>query len=265
MLVDTKGKTAVVFSCAHAKPEVSNERFHWLSSLLYDIKPDYVVDLGDGADMCSLNQYDNKKPTNILGQNYQADISSYNDSQEKIRHKFRYNKKAMPFFIGFEGNHEHRIKVALEVDPRLSGNTHGISFDHLNTSRHFDEYHEYQYGAPAIAYYDGVGYAHYFSGGNYGRAISGTHHAYALLQNRYKSSTCGHTHKRDMYFKDGVHPSGLIGAVVGCFKGSKEQWAGQSNDDWWSGVLIKRELRNGYYEPEFISTKTMKKLYGENF
>jgi len=68
-----------------------------------------------------------------------------------------------------------------------------------------------------------------------------------------------------MYFKDGVHPSGLIGAVVGCSEGSKEQWAGQSNDDWWSGVLIKRELRNGYYEPEFISTKTMKKLYGENF
>ena len=48
-------KTAVVFSCAHAHPEVSNERFTGLGKFLYDLKPDYVVDLGDGADMHSLN------------------------------------------------------------------------------------------------------------------------------------------------------------------------------------------------------------------
>ena len=47
------GKTVVVFSCAHVDPSVSNERFNWLGEFLYDLKPDYVVDLGDGADIRS--------------------------------------------------------------------------------------------------------------------------------------------------------------------------------------------------------------------
>ena len=38
------GKTAVVFSCAHVSPDVSNDRFNYLGEFLYDLKPDYVVD-----------------------------------------------------------------------------------------------------------------------------------------------------------------------------------------------------------------------------
>ena len=58
-------KTAVVFTCAHSDPSVPNDRFDWLGNLLYDIRPDYVVDLGDGADLKSLNSYDTKYPKAI--------------------------------------------------------------------------------------------------------------------------------------------------------------------------------------------------------
>ena len=68
-------KTAVVYTCAHADPEVSNERFTWLGEMIYDIKPDYVIDLGDGADMKSLNSYDTKYPTAIASQNYEKDVN----------------------------------------------------------------------------------------------------------------------------------------------------------------------------------------------
>jgi hypothetical protein len=69
------GKTAVVFSCAHSDPSVSNERFDWLGELIWDVKPDYVVDLGDGADMRSLNSFDSAKaPKNFVSQSYEADI-----------------------------------------------------------------------------------------------------------------------------------------------------------------------------------------------
>jgi len=144
------GKTAVVFTCAHTKPEVSNERFDLLGKLLYDVKPDYVVDLGDGVDMCSLNSFDTRRPEMIVAQNYERDIDCYNDAQERLRHEFSKHRKKKPTFIGFEGNHEHRIKTALEHDPRLHGNAYGISFDHLQTGRWFDEYHEYDYGAPSL-------------------------------------------------------------------------------------------------------------------
>lgn len=255
-------KTAVVFTCAHTEPDVSNERFNWLGEFIYDLKPDIVIDLGDGADMRSLNSYDTRYPQKIVAQNYEKDIESYNDAQDRLRHKFRHQRRKKPHWVGFEGNHENRIKKALAEDPRLEGDKHGVSFKHLQTKHWFNDYHEYTNSAPAIADYCGVSFAHFFSSGNYGTAISGIHHAYALLQHRNHSSTCGHSHKRSIYFKDSAHPYPIIGAVAGCFKGKDEDWAGQSNNEWWKGILVKRELENGYYEPQWISMETLRREYG---
>lgn len=256
-------KTAVVFSCAHTDPSVSNERFDWLGEFLYDLRPDYVVDLGDGADMKSLNSYDTRYPQAIVSQSYEEDIGHYNEAMERMRYRFKKQKRKRPTYIGFEGNHENRIKKAIALDPRLEGSKYGVSFGHLQTDVWFDEYHEYQNSAPAIADYDGVSYAHYFSSGNFGTATSGLHHAYTLLQNRNHSSTCGHSHKRSLYFKDSAHPSAILGCVVGCYKGAEETWAGQANNEWWKGVVIKREIDNGVYEPEFVSMKRLQQLYGK--
>ena len=255
-------RTAVVFSCAHADPGTSNDRFDWLGKLIYDVKPDYVVDLGDGADMRSLNSFDTKKPEAIVSQSYERDINSYNDAQERLRHLFKTNKKKRPAWFGFEGNHENRIKKAIQQDPRLEGSKYGISFNHLNTRQWFDEYHEYTHGSPAIGNYDGVDYAHFIGGGNFGKAISGIHHAYALIQKRYRSCTVGHSHKRDMYFKDNVGVKGAIGLVAGCYKGAAEDWAGQANGEWWKGVIIKRNIDNGVYDPQFVSLDALRKEYG---
>lgn len=255
-------KTAIVWTCGHSKPEASNERFSWLGDLIEDIKPDYVVDLGDGADMASLNSYDTRYPKAIVAQSYEADIDTYNDSQSRIWDRYSLKKKKRPFRIGMEGNHENRIKKAVALDPRIEGGRYGISFKHLQTDHWFDEYHEYKNSGPAITDIDGVSYAHFFSAGNYGTAISGLHHAYALLQHRHHSSTCGHSHKRGLYFRDSAHPHPLIGLVAGNFKGKEEAWAGQSNNEWWSGVIIKREIDNGVYEPQFVSLDSLRKAYG---
>lgn len=255
-------RTAIVFTCAHAKPEASNERFTWLGDLIEDIKPNYVVDLGDGADMASLNSYDTRYPKAIVSQSYEADINAYNDAQSRIWDRYSLKKKRRPYRIGLEGNHENRIKKAVALDPRLEGTKYGISFKHLQTDHWFDEYHEYKNSGPAIVDFDGVSYAHFFSAGNYGTAISGLHHAYALLQHRHHSSTCGHSHKRGLYFRDSAYPRSLIGCVAGNFKGKEETWAGQSNGEWWSGVIIKREIDNGVYEPQFVSLDSLRKAYG---
>jgi hypothetical protein len=65
-----------------------------------------------------------------------------------------------------------------------------------------------------------------------------------------------------VYFKDSAHPRPIIGLVAGCFKGAEESWAGQANGEWWKGVVIKRELDKGVYEPEFVSMKRLEELYG---
>lgn len=255
------GKTVVVFSCGHSDPDTSNIRFKALGQFLYDLKPDMVFDLGDGADMRSLNTYDEKAPKAISSQNYERDIQSYNQAQEALRHPFKHHRKRRPYWVGFEGNHENRIKSYLTKNPRSEGERYGISFSHLQTDYWFDDYHEYENSAPAIAMYDGVAYAHYFTSGNSPAATAGIHHAHSLVQNLSCSATCGHSHKRDLHFKDAALPNGNIGLVVGCFKGAEEHWAGQANKGWWAGVVIKRELSNGTYEPEFVSLAQIMRAY----
>jgi len=256
-------KTAVVLTCAHSDPSIPNDRFDWLGEFLYDIRPDYVIDLGDGADLKSLNSFDTRYPQAIVAQNYESDINHYNDAMERMRRKFRTMKKKRPAFFGFEGNHENRIKKAIANDPRLEGATYGISFSHLQTDVWFDEYHQYNNSAPAIFDYDGVSYAHYIASGNYGTAMSGLHHAYGLVQKRHCSTTVGHSHKRSLFFKDDAHPHPTIGLVAGCFKGGEEGWAGQSNMEWWKGVIVKRNVQDGYYEPEFVSLGRLRDVYGK--
>jgi hypothetical protein len=261
-ILNLSSKTVVVFSCAHADPSTSNVRFKALGQFLYNLKPDMVFDLGDGADMRSLNSYDERYPKALATQSYQRDIETYNNAQELIRQPFKQNHKKQPYWVGFEGNHEHRIKRYLALNPRSEGEKYGVSFNHLQTDYWFDDYHEYENDGPAIATYDGVAYAHYFTTGNSATATSGIHHAYTLVQNLSCSATCGHSHKRDLLFKDGALPNGNIGLVVGCYKGSEEHWAGQANKGWWNGVVIKRELENGMYEPEFVSLRQILRLYG---
>ena len=254
--------TAIIYTCCHANPKVDNKRFELLGNLIYDIKPDYVFDLGDFADMSSLNSYDTRYPKAIVTENYESDIEVVLDAQEKLREKFVRRKTRKPIWIGFEGNHEYRIKRALQHDPRLEGKKYGVSFEHLQTRRYYDEYHHYENGAPAIVEYDGVSYAHFISSGNYGTAISGIHHGYALTAKLACSVTVGHSHKRSYFVKQEANPNPIHGLVAGCFKGKDEHWAGHANREWWKGVCIKRNIQNGNYDLEFVSMDRLEQDYG---
>jgi len=255
-------KTAVVFTCSHTEPNVSNERFVWLGKLIYDLKPEYVFDLGDGADMKSLNSYDKGKPEAIVAQSYERDIDHYNDAQERIRHHIKKAKKKRPSFFGFEGNHEHRITTAITLDPRLKGGKYGISTTHLNTNKWFDEYHDYINGAPSLYSYDGITYAHFVGSGAYGNAMSSVHHGHALVTKLGCSTTVGHSHKFHYYIKAESRPNATQGLVAGCFKGGEESWAGQANNEWTKGVAIKRHIQDGTYDLQWVSMKALEAEYG---
>jgi hypothetical protein len=249
----------LVWSCAHADPQHSNERFDWLGQYIYDTKPDVCIDLGDGADMRSLNSYDTRYPQSVVHQSYEADIDVYNDSQERLRAPFKRNHKKRPEWIGLEGNHEFRIKKAVMENPRIEGQKYGVSFGHLQTEKWFDQYYEYENDAPAIAQICGVDFAHYFGAGNFGRAISGKHHAFTLINERHNSSVCGHSHKFAYYPNHGANS---IGLVVGCYKGGEETWAGQANKGWWKGVVLLKNVENGVFDIEQVSLAELERVYG---
>jgi hypothetical protein len=171
-------------------------------------------------------------------------------------------KKKRPWRIGFEGNHEHRLKKAISVDPRLEGSKYGISFSHLQTDYWFDDYHEYKNSAPALVDYDGVLYGHYVASGNFGSALSTKHHGYSLTEKLSCSATVGHSHKFHYYVKAEGRPNPLHALVAGCFKGKEESWAGQANAEWTKGVAIKRYISNGTYDLSWVSLAALEKEYG---
>jgi hypothetical protein len=254
-------KKVLVLTCAHSDPSVSNERFDWLGDFIYDVRPDMVVDLGDFDDMRSLNSYDTRYPKAIVAQSYQKDIEHGQEARDRIWRKFKEMKRKRPVRIGFEGNHENRIKRAISLDPRIEGDRYGVSFKHLQTDYWYDEYHEYENSGPSMKMYDGVLYAHFIAT-NFGKALSSKHHASTLLDKMSVSTTVGHSHVLDYKRKADAFPRPINGLVAGCFKGAEESWAGQANRAWTKGVVLKTNLEDGDYDFNFISLKQLEKTYG---
>jgi hypothetical protein len=251
-------KVHLVIPDAHAHWEYSNERFEWLSKLIRDVKPDVLVNLGDGADMPSLCSYD-KGRASYVGRTYRQDIQAFTDSQDRLFGPLRRSKKKLPRSVYLIGNHEERIGRALEVQPELRG---AISYDDLELGEWYDSVVSYDGGTPGTINIDGVTYAHFFVSGVMGRPIGGEHPAYSIITKRLCSSTSGHTHTADYCIRTDGHGKRVIGCVAGVFQDYRADWAGVCNDIWWRGVIVKRNVEQGQYDIQWISLESLRKEYG---
>jgi hypothetical protein len=253
-------KTHLIIPDPHAHPDFNNDRFEWLGKLILDLKPDVVVNLGDHADMPSLSAYDKGKAS-FHGRNYAADIESALDAHEKMWYPIKRSKKKMPKRIILEGNHEHRIKKLLDLEPHLSGSRFGVSFSDLEFDKYYDEVVEYAGQTPGIISQDGIDYGHYFVAGVSGRPLQSVHHAHVLTQKRFASSTCGHSHLYDYHVSRDSSGRTRMGLVAGVFQDYVNPWAGTSAGHWTSGITIKRNVCDGAYDIEFVSIDRLKKEY----
>lgn len=250
-------KNILVVPDAHAHPDFNNDRFDWLGQLLLDLRPDVVVNLGDGADMPSLCGYDKGKKS-FHGRTYKADVDSFLDSQDRLWGPLRRAKKKLPYSIYCVGNHEERIRRAVELQPELEGT---VTLNDLELRRWYDNVVDYDGGSPGIADVEGVQFAHYFISGVMGRAIGGEHPGYSLITKRLRSSTCGHVHTLDYCVRTNGSGRKVMGCVAGVYQDYRASWAGGANDLWWPGVIFKRNVEDGCYDPEFISLEAIKREY----
>lgn len=243
---------------AHATSEHNNNRFTWLGRFAAELKPDKIICLGDFGDLNSLCSYD-KGTKGYEGRRYKKDVEAVLDAQERFFAPIKAAKKKLPQFYMLEGNHEHRIKRAIDHDAaQLDGI---ISFDDLGYREFGWEVTEYNGSTPGILSVDGVAYAHYHTSGILGRAISGTHPAYQLLSKQFQSCTQGHTHTLDYCVRTSANGNHIHGLVAGVFQDWEAGFAGNANLIWWKGVTIKRNVHDGHYEPQFVSLDTIRRLY----
>lgn len=253
-------KTHLVIPDSHSHPDYGNERFDWLGKLILDVKPDVLINLGDHADMPSLSSYDKGKAS-FHGRNYADDIEAALDAHERTWGPITRAKKKKPYSVIIEGNHEHRIKKVLEMEPHLAGHRFGLSFDDLDFRKYYSDIVEYEGGSPGIISVDGIDYSHYFVAGISGRPLQSVHHAHALTQKRFTSSTCGHSHLLDFHVSRDSSGRSRLGLVAGVFQDYKAPWAGSSANHWSQGLILKKNVENGIYDLECISMERLKNEY----
>jgi len=225
------------------------------------VRPDVVVNIGDAADMASLSSYD-RGTRGFMSRSYERDINSHLDFQERLWAPMKRAKKKQPYRIVVEGNHEHRIKRAIETDPQLEGSRFGISFRDLDFDSYYHDVVEYEGQTPGIIAVDGIHYSHFFVSGVMGRPIGGEHHAYSLITKNFTSCTCGHSHTVDWSTRTDTTGRKIMGLVAGVYQDYRSDWSGHAQDLWWRGVVLKREVSDGVYDPEFISLEKLRREYG---
>lgn len=251
-------KTHLFVTDQHTHYKHHNKRAEYLGHLINETKPDVVIFGGDLYDMPSLSSYD-KGRRSFQGRTYSADVNTGLDFLDRCFSIIRKQKKKLPYFVFLEGNHEHRIAKALDLQPELEGT---ISFEDLGLNRYFDKIIRYDGGTPGVETIDGISYAHYFVSGVMGRPISGEHPAYSLLSKQFGSCSAGHIHTADYAIRTNSDGSKLHGLLGGCFFDYASDWAGEANRLYWRGCVLKRNVAKGNYDPTFISLDWMKKQYG---
>lgn len=243
----------------HANPEHNNDRADWLGKLIFDLRPDVVVNGGDTADMSSLCSYDRGKRS-FQGRTYSADISSHNDFQSRLWSPYRRAKKKLPRRITLIGNHEQRIDRDIDLQPELDG---VVSYKDLDLERYYDTIVPYSGSTPGGIIVDGIYYAHYLVSGISGRPIGGENSAASILSKRYTSCCVGHSHLVDWSVKTRADGKKIMGLVGGCMIDYDMSYAGDSARLWWRGVTLLQNVEDGQYDPKFISLKSIKKEYSK--
>lgn len=251
-------KTHLIIPDAHSKPDTSNERAEWIGKLILDLKPDVVINGGDQWDFESLCSYDKGKKS-FHGRAYKKDLEAGLDFDDKLWYYIRKAKKKRPRAVFLVGNHEHRIQRVLDYQWELDGT---IGFEDLDLNHNYDEVIHYEGSSPGKINVDGVNYAHFFVSGVKGLAISGVSPARALLSKQHVSSTSFHLHLTDWAVETNGNNKKIMGLFAGVGHDRFEDFAGGGNHLWWPGVIIKHNVEDGVYEPQWISLQTLKKLYG---
>lgn len=257
-------KTILVVPDSHAKKDVDNRRYSWLGKFIVERKPDAIVNIGDWYDMESLSSYDKGKKS-FEGRSYKADVEAGNEAIrlveteiKKVNDKLRQDKRKLykPQKISLLGNHEQRIERAINEQRELDG-TIG-----------YDDFEFEKFGWDVIPFLkpifiEGIAFAHYFPTGVMGRPVSGETPALKLIRTQFNSCVMGHIHTRDFAERTGADGSRKASLVVGCYLDPTqyESYAGEANKIWWKGLVMLNNVKNGSFDPEFISIETLQEKY----
>lgn len=243
------------------KKGVPNRFMNWIGKYIVDKKPDVVVHIGDNHDMPSLSSYDVGKKS-FEGRTYKADIAAgnesvdllmqpiheHNEQQRKTKHVLYQPRLEVTL-----GNHENRIERAIEADRKLEDL---IGYRDFNWRQHGWSVNPFLEPIEI----GGIQFAHYFYNPMTGKPYSG------MLQTRLKnigfSFVMGHQQGKqqaEMHRADGTVVRGLV--VGSCYE-HDEDYLGPQGVNYWRGVVMLHQVRNGNYDLMEVSLNYLRWKYG---
>lgn len=258
----TSLKTHLVIPDTQVKPGVPVEHLHYLGKYIVDLKPDVIIHLGDHFDLPSLSSYD-RGTAMIEGKRVVEDIEAgvqgmalIDGPLKALQQAQKRSKKApyTPRKVFLLGNHEDRLGRYMNANPQLIGL---LDYDSFELQKNGWEVHEFLKPVDI----DSILYSHYFASPLSGRPIGGK--ASNLLQRVGKSFVQGHRQELDFTARQLCDGTRQLGIIAGAFYQHQEEYKGSQGNHHWRGVVVLREVSDGWGDPQMISLDYLTRKYGE--
>lgn len=254
-------KTILVIPDVQCTKDTPTVHLKQLGKYIVKKQPDYIVCIGDFADMESLSSYDVGKK-DFEGRTYQADVqATHRNMQELLSPLFRLqfqqirNRKKVyrPEMHLTLGNHENRINKAINMDRKLDGL---ISVDDLNYEVMGWQVHPFL----EVIQLEGIAFSHYFASGAMARPAST---AAAQLNKQHMSCIAGH--QQGISIATGRRADGalLTSIIAGSFYLHDEHYMGAQGNKHWRGALMLHADGDGSFDLNLLPIRYLQEKYND--
>jgi hypothetical protein len=243
------------------RPGDATDHLDWIAQDIVRRKPDVIVCIGDFFDLPSMSSYsppgglekENARITRDIEAGYAAlQQLTVPIHKEVKRLADNHRKRWTPRLVFTLGNHEARIDRLPKGDARFEGvvGSHLLPIEECGFERH---------GFLQPVEIDGIFYTHFWQSAMSPRPIGGS------IDNRLNklcvSFVCGH----EQGLRYGSRPLAtgktLHGIVAGsCYLGTEEYRGPQARNEW-RGTVVLHDVRDGDFEPMFLSLRYLCQEY----
>jgi hypothetical protein len=250
------GRKILVLPDVQAKPGSDFSYLMRIGQYIVEKQPDVIVCIGDFADLPSLSSYDKGKKS-FEGRRYKRDIEAAKEAMSALltpmvdynaAHPKRQYKPRMVLTLG---NHEDRIRRAIEEDAKLDG---VMSVADL-------QYEDFGWEVVPflqVIVIDGVAFSHYFTTGLMGRPAST---AAAQLRKTNMSCVSGHQQGKQIAYGYRADGSTITSIVAGSCYEHDEGYLGPQGNKHWRGCVMLHEVREGAFDEMWISLGFINQRY----
>lgn len=260
---DFRQNLLVIPDCQNA-PDHPIEHLKALGNWILDNKPDWVHDSGDWNDNKAAGRYESEGVKGLKKRSIKEDLDWAKHCNDVLWGPVnRYNKKANktrrynPRKTRTLGNHENRLVILSEATPWIKELI--FNEENFNEKEHNIEVFPFL----EVIEISGVMFSHFFpisSDGTTKQTNRGQANARLQVQRLAQSATAGHQQGLSTHTQT-TPKKRLRGVIAGSFYMHDEDYMGPSGNNYWRGVLYKRNIQNGDYDLQEISLNSLLEEY----